>query len=182
MNTCLCTGSVAFTISERHALSTGTSRQPKSSSPCSLRMRDQARTGLIETFSLSEEQAGRVPLGSVGEVTLDAFPGRRFAGRVIQINPSANIQSRAFTVRVQLPNPGLVLKPGMFGRVIQACGARPALLLPREAVSRVGQLETVSVLEPDGASRQRHVRTGKSFGERVEVLSGLAAGEMVVLP
>jgi hypothetical protein len=67
----------------------------------------------------------------------------------------------------------------MFARLIQPCGKKVALLIPVSAVRRVGQLELLQVLE-DGEARLRHIRTGKIYGERVDVLSGIKEGEQVL--
>ncbi|MFX7849728.1 efflux RND transporter periplasmic adaptor subunit, partial [Acinetobacter baumannii] len=70
---------------------------------------------------------------------LAAFPGERFPGRVQAILPTAQSDSRTVTVRVELRNPGLRLRPGMFARVALGEGERSALLIPTEAVIRTGK-------------------------------------------
>ena len=88
---------------------------------------------------------------------------------------------RTRTVRVKAPlGKDSGARPGNFGRLRFRTGNRQVVLVPREAVRRIGQLETVKVVE-DGRIRVRHVRTGRSHGDRLEVLSGLAAGERVVV-
>jgi RND family efflux transporter MFP subunit len=107
--------------------------------------------------------------------------GKEYKGTLDEISPVADPLNRTFLAKATLPSdPGL--KPGMFGRFRTACTRRFALLVPASAITKVGQLETVDVLAPDGGVRQRNVRTGKTFGDRIEVLSGLDEGEGVALP
>lgn len=94
-----------------------------------------------------------------------------------EISPTADPVTRTFLIKAALPErPGL--KPGQYGRILQACGSHRALLIPASAVTRSGQVEMVT----DGEGHPRHVRTGKTYGDRVEVRSGLREGERVVIP
>jgi RND family efflux transporter MFP subunit len=116
-------------------------------------------------------------LGMEVRVRIDSL-GRDLAGRVDEISPVADPESRTFLLKAALPEePGL--RPGMFGRIVQPCGKKRALLIPAGAVTRMGQLEIVRVLE-DGEARVRHIRTGKAYGGEIEVLSGLRDGERIL--
>lgn len=120
--------------------------------------------------SLSEEYAGKVRVNDRGIVTLDAFPGRHWVGRVIQINPSANPQSRAFVIRMQLDNPTLSIKPGMFGRARFVVERRPgALVVPREALIEAPDQTAHVFVVDDGRARKLLVRVGARRGPWVEV-------------
>lgn len=99
--------------------------------------------------------------------------------RIEEIAPGSDPQSRTVLIKATLPG-GADLHPGMFGTVQLACGGHTALLVPAQAVRRTGQLESVHVLV-DGEARWRTVRTGKAQGDDVEVLSGLQAGETVLV-
>jgi len=72
------------------------------------------------------------------------------------------------------------LQPGQYGWLEQACSQHEALLIPSNAVLHIGQLEVVKVLV-EGKPVMRHVRIGKTYEEQVEVLSGLHAGETVLI-
>ena len=101
-------------------------------------------------------------------------------GRVAEIVPSADPLSRTFTVRVDF-GPVAGVHAGMFGRLRVPAGSREAVVVPRAAVTRVGQLESVVVLEGTRWLR-RLVTTGPAAGaDGVEVLSGLVGGETVGL-
>ncbi|MHC4608550.1 MAG: efflux RND transporter periplasmic adaptor subunit, partial [Planctomycetota bacterium] len=126
-----------------------------------------------------ERCAEKAAIGREVRVRIDALQGE-LRGIVDEVSPVADPKSRTFLAKVALPeDPGL--RPGMFGRLLEDCGRRKVLLIPSSAVEKVGQLETVRVLGKDGRARDRHVRTGKRVGDDVEVLSGLEAGEKVVV-
>jgi RND family efflux transporter MFP subunit len=102
------------------------------------------------------------------------------SGTISEIVPEAQTASRTFQVKVTGPCPPGIYA-GMFGRILIPLGEERILVVPRAAVRNVGQLELVEVVEKDRTSR-RAIRTGRRIGEDVEVLSGLRAGERVVLP
>ena len=94
--------------------------------------------------------------------------------------PEAQSESRTFLVKVTGPCPPGVYA-GMFGRILIPLEDEQVLVIPRQAVQSVGQLELVDVMESGHASR-RAIRTGRMIGDDIEVLSGLRVGEPVVLP
>lgn len=106
-------------------------------------------------------------------------PPVELAARIEELSPVADPISRTRHVKAALPADG-TLRPGTFASVRLACGTRRALLLPAAAVRRAGQLETVRVVV-DGAPLVRSVRTGAVVGDQVEVLSGLRAGDTVLV-
>jgi len=95
--------------------------------------------------ALPEAQAGLVNIGQRATATLTAFPGESFAGRVVAILPTTTADSRTLTVRIELANRGGRLRPGMFAAVALGGDAKPALLVPSEAVIRTG---TRSIVTP----------------------------------
>ncbi|MGE0775215.1 MAG: efflux RND transporter periplasmic adaptor subunit [Sphingomonadaceae bacterium] len=130
--------------------------------------------------AVPEALAGSARVGQPVSATLTAFPGERFAGRVIAILPSTQAQSRTITVRAELSNPSLRLKPGMFAQVSLAPERRQALLVPSEAVIRTGERTLVMIAQERGGYRPAEVRIGREAKGRTEVLAGLAPGEKVV--
>lgn len=114
-----------------------------------------------------------------------AAVGRRAEGELHRIVPAGDRSSRTFRFEVVLANPEGFLKSGMFARVtLPRETTRQALLVPRSALVHRGQLEGVYVVqrdEPDRpTARLRWIRTGEGVGDEVEVLSGLAEGEVYV--
>lgn len=115
----------------------------------------------------------------VGEPIMVDIPslGLGVEGTVEEVAPTADPQTRGFLVKIGLAaTPGL--HPGMFGRLLVPLPDRPAVVVPRGAVRRVGQLEMVRVQGP-GGWESVYVTTGRQIGDKIEILSGLKGGEMV---
>ncbi|BCS88918.1 MexH family multidrug efflux RND transporter periplasmic adaptor subunit [Pseudodesulfovibrio sediminis] len=126
-----------------------------------------------------ESLIGKVKLGDSMIVQVTALGNDPLSGTVEEIEPLADPVTRSFMVKVRLPEvPGLY--PGMFGRLMVPLGEVESVLVLEAAVMRVGQLETVMV-QTEQEWQPVHVRTGKVYGDRVEVLSGLSGGEVVGL-
>jgi membrane fusion protein, multidrug efflux system len=124
----------------------------------------------------SVEESRAVRAGQAVSVTLD---GRTIAARVSEVVPAVDAASRSYTVKVDLPADASI-RSGMFGRASFAMGTRAVLAIPAAAVTTRGQLQSVMVSE-GGAPRTRMVTLGARSQDAVEVLSGLSAGEKVVI-
>ncbi|GAA5524663.1 hypothetical protein Maes01_01220 [Microbulbifer aestuariivivens] len=125
-------------------------------------------------------QGQQVQPGETATVRTDASPGRIWLGEIVRILPQLNERTRTLTVRVRVDNPDRTLRPGMFVRLQLDGPEARALTIPREALIRTGSMERVVLAEGDGRFRSVQVRSGREFGERVEILEGLAAGARVV--
>lgn len=130
--------------------------------------------------AVPEAQAGGLRVGQNATATLTAFPGKTFGGRIIAVLPSAQADSRTITVRIELPNRGGRLRPGMFAQVALGSASATALLVPSEAVIRTGTRTLVMLATGNGRYRPAEVRAGREGGGQTEILEGLAAGEKVV--
>ncbi|MBP7817114.1 MAG: efflux RND transporter periplasmic adaptor subunit [Phenylobacterium sp.] len=130
--------------------------------------------------AMPEALAGQVRVGQSVTATLSAFPGEIFSGHVSAILPQANAESRTLTVRVELPNRGGRLRPGMFATVQLGGPDEPALLVPSEAVIRTGRRTLVMIAQPGGRYLPAEIRIGREAGGKTEVLGGLSEGEKVV--
>ena len=130
--------------------------------------------------AVPEAQAGAVRVGQTAVATLAAFPGESFGGRVVAVLPTAQADSRTLTVRIELANRGGRLRPGMFASVALGGDAKPALLVPSEAIIRTGTRTIVMLASGDGRYRPAEIRTGREGGGKTEVLAGLGTGEKVV--
>jgi RND family efflux transporter MFP subunit len=139
---------------------------------------DDPRAYRLEA-SVGESAVGRVRLGERVPVVLDAL-GRTLEGRVAEIIPAADPASRTVTVKLDLPaDPGL--RSGLFGRARFPAEERQVILVPIPALVERGQLAAVYVVGDDDVARLRLVTAGARHADRVEVLSGLAGGERVVV-
>ena len=130
--------------------------------------------------ALPEAQAGQVQVGQRATATLTAFPGEAFAGKIVAILPTTTADSRTLTVRIELANRGGRLRPGMFAAVALGGDAKPALLVPSEAVIRTGTRSIVMLERGDGRYHPAEVVAGREGGGKTEILRGLAPGEKVV--
>ena len=138
-------------------------------------------------FGVPENAMGRITLGQPQNITTDVFP-EQFAGRVTAISPSADPKSRVYSVEITVPNPKNQLKAGMIASLSMEGGLLPStvLVVPLSAVIRDPQKrEAFAVLLADGSAdpatvRARGVELGDSYGNMIEVLGGVKAGERVV--
>ncbi|WP_176491133.1 MULTISPECIES: efflux RND transporter periplasmic adaptor subunit [Microbulbifer] len=140
--------------------------------------------GPLETVWVEGEvfprQGYKVQLGDTATVRADISPGRIWLGKIAKVLPQLDKQMRTLTVRVRVDNPDRTLRPGMFVRLQLDGPELQALTIPREALIRTGRMERVVLAEGDGRFRSVRVRSGREFGERVEILEGLKAGARVV--
>lgn len=125
-----------------------------------------------------EGLAGRIRPGQALAVTVEAV-GAKLEGSVEEVVPSADPTSRTFVVKVALAENERLL-PGMFGRLDVPAEARRAIMIPRRAVRRLGQLATVQVVDGD-RKRLRIVRLGRATDGDIEALAGLREGETICL-
>jgi Cu(I)/Ag(I) efflux system membrane fusion protein/cobalt-zinc-cadmium efflux system membrane fusion protein len=112
-------------------------------------------------------------------ITLEAYPGERFHGRVIYIHPLVDERTRTARVRFELRNRGLRLKPGMYAHVELQAPLGRVLTVPADAVVDSGVRQIAFVAQGDGRFEPREVRIGQRLEERVQVLEGLEEGEVV---
>ena len=131
-------------------------------------------------LSAPEAQAGLIKVGQAVSAQLAAFPGETFNGRVSAILPSAQADSRTLQVRVELPNRGGRLRPGMFATASLGGAATPVLTVPSEAVIRTGRRDLVMLAQGGGRYQPAEVRVGRQASDRTEILAGLKAGDQVV--
>ncbi|NUM81376.1 efflux RND transporter periplasmic adaptor subunit [bacterium] len=126
-----------------------------------------------------ESEIGLFKIGSAVTVAIDAID-REMNGVVEQINPSGNGMSRQFDVKIRLNGSTQDIKSGMYARVILASGSKHIIALPKNSLIHRGQLEGVYTLNHRSEAVLRWVRTGKTFGDHIEILSGLKDGERVI--
>ena len=126
----------------------------------------------------NETLAGRISRGMEADVFIGALD-RHFRGKVVEIVPSVDPASRSFIVKIALRGEGL--RNGFYGRVSIAVGKKKVLLVPAGAIVERGELNGLYTVGKDNVIKYTLVRSGKAYGDRVEVLSGLNPGERVVV-
>ncbi|HMD86601.1 MAG TPA: efflux RND transporter periplasmic adaptor subunit [Terriglobia bacterium] len=127
-----------------------------------------------------ESDAPAVSLGQEAVLTTDALPNVALRGRLTFISPSVKPDTRTITVRMEFPNPGVRLKPGMFVNVELHRGLGRRLTVPVDAVLDSGTHQRVFVDRGKGVFEPRTVTVGARSGDYAVILSGLRAGEQVV--
>ncbi|HEX7971625.1 MAG TPA: efflux RND transporter periplasmic adaptor subunit, partial [Thiobacillus sp.] len=146
---------------------------------------DIVRLDALDTLKLEvpvpEIDLPLVRLGLPVKVTIDALPGQVFSGKVHAIDPVVDPVSRNVRVRARIANPAGTLKPGMFARVVADLGGKTqAILLPEQVIVPRADGNYV-FLAVNGKADLRKVTLGKREPGRVEIVSGVAAGDTVVL-
>lgn len=128
-----------------------------------------------------EHDLALVRAGQRVSVEIQAYPGERWTGSVTYVYPLVDPATRTARIRVELANPNLRLKPGMFGTVhLTSSGRSRVLSVPRSAVLATGERSIVFVRMPTGTLEPRQVVTGAANADRIEIRSGLVAGDTVV--
>jgi Cu(I)/Ag(I) efflux system membrane fusion protein len=126
-----------------------------------------------------ERDLARVRAGLAASLTLDAYPGKRFDGRIQYVYPRLDTETRTLPVRVALHNPEGTLKPGLFGTIEIRLPARVGVTVPSEAVIDTGDRRYVFAETSPGHFEPRVVTVGERSGDRLEILEGLAEGERI---
>lgn len=131
--------------------------------------------------AVPEAQSQGIRVGQRASARLPALPGQLIQGEITAVLPEANAASRTLRVRVELPNPDELLRPGLTAQVSLAGGDdAPVLLIPGEAVIRTGRRSLVMLAEAGGRYRPVEVETGRENGSQIVVLRGLEEGQKVV--
>lgn len=131
--------------------------------------------------NLFEKDLGRVRLGAGATVTVTAYSGETFQGRLTYISSMVDKETRAVPARVEVPNPDRRLKPEMFATAAVSTGtSTPTMTLPQAAVLLVNGQPTAFVRE-GGGFEPRAVELGDKLGDRVVIRSGIKSGEPVVV-
>src|SRR6478609_1434672 len=128
-----------------------------------------------------QSDLGRIKPGDPAAVTVDAYPGQTFNGRVRDILPQVDMNTRTARVRIALANPGLKLKPGMYVNVALQVQLGRQLVVPRSAVLHAGMRQLVFVSGGEGMFQPREVQTSAQAGDKVIITKGLKAGERIVI-
>ena len=133
-------------------------------------------------ISVSESLYTYVKKGMAVEVELDALPEQKFSAKISRITPSIDASTRTFPVELTLANDKELVKPGMYARVTMNYGTRKNIVVPDVAV--VKQLGSgnryIYVYNQDGTVAYKKVELGRRFGDKYEILSGIADGDVVV--
>lgn len=133
----------------------------------------------LEVDVREREFANKVKIGRDVDVQIDALGNRFLAGKVAEVVPSANRMSRTFQVKIALPDLEGI-KSGMYGKALCLREEQEAVMVPKSALIQRGQLEQIFSVDGNQIARLRLVKTGKRFQDRIEILSGLREGDVII--
>jgi RND family efflux transporter MFP subunit len=137
------------------------------------------RSTLWVDLSVFESDVRMLHIGSAVEMEVEALPDR-YTGKVTFIKPEVDPKTRTLTARVEVPNRGGRLRPGMFVTARLASTGAPRLSVPLQAVLPTGTQNIVFVNRGDGAFVPREVKVGTRSDSLIEIVSGLKPGDEVV--
>jgi multidrug efflux pump subunit AcrA (membrane-fusion protein) len=130
---------------------------------------------------IPEKMAPWISAGQAVDLEVDAYQGRKFTGKVSRISPGVNTATRAFPFEALVPNTDTVLKPGTFARVhIESGKIDEVLTLPYAALQYRYGVNRVFVVDGNKLA-MRELSVGERLGDRIEVMSGVKAGERVAV-
>src|SRR3989449_4184056 len=127
-----------------------------------------------------QSDAGKIKPGNPAEVTVDAYPGRVFNGRVDYILPQLDMNTRTLPVRLVFANPGLKLRPGMYVNVRAKLPMGRQLVVPASAAFHSGTKNLLFVYKGEGGIEPREVEFGPQVGDERVVTKGIKAQEQIV--
>ena len=137
--------------------------------------------------SAEEAMLGKIRPGESVRVNIHALGDQEWTARVAEIQPSADPASRTSLVKIDLPEglgkkgPIRILRSGLYGKARFPLGKREVIAVPQKAILQRGQLQQVFIVDSSQTARLRLIKTGKGYGDRVEVLSGLRDGERIIV-
>ena len=129
-----------------------------------------------------EQDLGLVKTGAKTKIKINAYPDKSFSGTVTYVYPTLKAETRTVPVRVELTNPGGLLKPGMFAEVeMQASAKGQVITVPVSAVIDSGTRQIVLIQLKEGRFEPREVKLGARSDNYIEVVNGVKDGEQVVV-
>lgn len=129
-----------------------------------------------------EQDIGQVKVGTSATVKINAYPGKDFKGTITYIYPTLTAETRTVPVRLELANPGALLKPGMFAEVELTVGANTMVVtVPTSAVIDSGTRRIVLIQVGEGRFEPREVKLGARTDTHVAITHGVTEGEPVVV-
>ncbi|OPX89634.1 MAG: Multidrug export protein AcrE precursor [Pelotomaculum sp. PtaB.Bin104] len=135
---------------------------------------------VVVSVNVNENQINKINMGRQLKVRVGSVQNEPFTGTVTNIALAANSSSKAYPVKIQIPNPRHVLKPGMFAEVFLNTGNEDGIIIPREALATSEEKSFVWVIN-NGVVARREVVAGQSDGKNVVIRSGLKEGEEVAV-
>jgi len=128
-----------------------------------------------------ENEFPNIHLGQKVEIRSQSFPGKPFTGKISYIYPFLDPKTRTVKARVEMPNPGMKLKPDMFVNAIIKVPLGSAIVVPVTAVMDTGKRQVVWVESTPGMFEPRDVQVGQRTDDKIQILSGIKVGDKVAV-
>src|SRR5579864_7606632 len=127
-----------------------------------------------------QNDAGKIKPGDHADVTVDAYPGKVFSGRVDYLLPQVDMATRTLPVRLVIPNPGLKLRPGMYVNVRLKLPLGRQSVVPASAIFHSGTRNLIFAYQGEGNIQPREVEVGARVGDDVVITKGVHAGDQII--
>jgi Cu(I)/Ag(I) efflux system membrane fusion protein len=128
-----------------------------------------------------ENEFPNIHIGQQVEIRSQSFPGKMFTGRISFIYPFLDPKTRTVKARVEMPNPGMKLKPDMFVNAVIRMPLGTSIVVPVTAVIDTGKRKVVWIETAAGMFEPRDVLTGQQSDDKIQILSGLKSGDKVAV-
>ncbi len=151
----------------------------------------QALDPIYADFFLPQQSIAQLKMGQSVTVTIDTFPGQIFNGKITTIQPAIDISTRNVEVEATLPNPKLMLTPGMFAQVeVDVSSPKTYITVPQSAISFNPYGDIAYIVQDEGKKdnknqpiitvRQVFVTVGETRGDQITIMKGLKTGDTIV--
>ena len=142
-----------------------------------------AQTNVLRTYvDVPQGNAPDIRVGQPAVLKIPDLAGRQFVGHVTRVANALDPSSRTMLTEVQVPNPEATLRPGMYALVdLNVIRKDPPIIIPGDALVVRANGTLAAVVGPDQEVHFRKIDVGRDFGDKVEVLSGLSTGDLVVV-
>jgi RND family efflux transporter MFP subunit len=142
-----------------------------------------AQTGMLRIFiNVPQSNYTDLRVGAPAQIVVQELPGRKFVGKVSRVSGSLDTSTRTMLSEIAIPNPDNRLVPGMYAQVqLSIARARPPVMISGEAVVIHAATTSVAIVDSDDTVHFHGVQLGRDYGREVEIVSGLNAGEQVII-
>jgi RND family efflux transporter MFP subunit len=130
--------------------------------------------------TVREQDLRSIQAGKPVIVQIDALPGKDIKAHVEQVVPAADIRTHSFVVKIDIPADTSLIT-GMYGKALFSIGKREAILVPKTAIVDMSGITGVYIISADGSAVFQMVQTGETQGDSIEAVTGLKAGDRVVV-
>jgi cobalt-zinc-cadmium efflux system membrane fusion protein len=134
-------------------------------------------------LNIFEKDLAQITRNTTVKIQTESYLGETFGGKVAYIGDVIDPQNRTVPLRVEVPNPGRRLKPGMFAtaEVVSSGALAKAIVIPASAIQKIEGKPVAFVRQSDSSFAKKELQLGKEMSGKVEVKSGLTEGEQVVI-